>query len=120
MRRAVSFAVFCALGVILTSTGAKRAMAADSADDCVAITRTEQSDGLDFELKNNCDKSLACTLGWTLSCENDKGKVTSSSKQSASFAVAKDAAKHAFGSALACRTSGWRIDDVGWTCAPAK
>jgi hypothetical protein len=96
-------------------------MAADSADDCVQIVRgPDQADGLDFELKNNCDRPLSCALGWTLSCENDKGKVMSSARQGSSFGVAKDATKHTFGSALSCKTSGWRIDDVSWTCAPTS
>lgn len=95
-------------------------MAAESADECVAITRSEAPDGLDFEVKNNCDKSLACSMSWTLSCENDKGKVTSSSRAGASFALAKDAAKHTLGSSAACKSSGWRIDDVTWACNPVK
>jgi hypothetical protein len=116
MRRALFIGFLCSLAVALFGASAS---AAESADECVAITRTEQSDGLDFELKNNCEKPLACNLSWTLSCENDKGKVTSSARSSASLALAKDTSKHATGSALACKSSGWRIDDVSWSCAPA-
>jgi hypothetical protein len=116
MRRFFLGGFVCALAVALLGP---TALAAESADDCVAIQRTEQADGLDFQLKNNCDRPLACTLAWTLSCENDKGKVTTTAKQSASVAMAKDTDKHVFGSATTCKTSGWRIDDVGWTCAPA-
>jgi len=95
-------------------------MAAESADECVNITRTESPEGLDFEVKNNCDKPLACSMSWTLSCENDKGKVTASSRAGASFALAKDASKHTLGSSVTCKTSGWRIDDVSWACNPVK
>jgi hypothetical protein len=90
-----------------------------TADECVNVTRTEQSDGLDFELKNNCDKGLSCTIGWTLSCENASGKTTSTAKASASFAVGKDTAHHELGSSKSCK-DGWRIDDVTWSCAPVK
>jgi hypothetical protein len=116
MRRFFFGGAACALMVAVALPSA----AAESANDCVAIQRSEQTDGIDFELRNHCDRPLSCALGWTLSCENDKGKVTSSAKESVSFAVAKDAAKHTFGSAIACRSTGWRIDDVSWSCAPAK
>ena len=121
MRRFFScgFVFVCGVATALLGPSSPAHAQPESADDCVAIVKTERADGLDFELDNNCERPLACTLGWTLSCENDKGKVTSSERHAASFAVAKESAKHAFGSAAVCKTSGWRIDDVGWTCAPA-
>lgn len=107
-----------AAAVAFAALGATSARAAESADECVAIQKNEQSDGLAFDVKNNCDRRLACSLSWRVSCENASGKTTKSLVASASFGVAPAAAHQVFGSAAACN-GNWRIDDVSWSCAPA-
>lgn len=113
------FPVFVASVAILSAL-APRARAASSAEECVAFQRTQQASGLLFDVTNNCDKNLACSLTWTLTCENDKGKPTSSSRQGARFTVDSSSSHAETGSAAACTSAGWRIDDVAWSCAPAK
>jgi hypothetical protein len=99
---------------------APRAGAAPSAAQCVAFQRTETSTGLLFDVQNNCDKELACTLGWTVTCENSSGKATSTSRQAARFTVDAQLSHSETGSAASCTGAGWRIDDVSWSCAPVK
>jgi hypothetical protein len=109
-----ALAALAVTGLLVAMT----AQAAESADECVAVQRAEQSNGLQFEVKNNCDRRLSCSLTWRLSCENASGKVTSSATKVASFVVAASSEHQVFGSAAAC-ASNWRIDDVSWECAPA-
>lgn len=108
-----------ATALALAALAGTTAQAAESADECVAIQKNEQSDGLAFDVKNNCDRRLACSLSWRVSCENASGKTTKSEQKSASFGVGPAAAHQVFGSAAACN-GNWRIDDVSWSCAPAQ
>lgn len=110
---------FAASALAFAVAIAPTAGAAESADDCVAISRTEQTSGLTFEVKNNCDRKLSCSMGWRLSCENASGKTTSSSRESASFGMSASAEHKVNGSAASCK-DGWKIDDVTWTCAAQK
>jgi hypothetical protein len=112
-----SFAILTSLLALAAHPDAARA--ADSADECVAVRRTEQSAGLDFEVQNNCDKNLRCGLGWTLTCENDSGKATRSTHKNARFSVEASTSHHELGSAAACN-GNWRIQDVTWECAAAQ
>ena len=91
---------------------------ADSASDCVSVRTTEQSTGLAFDLKNACDKRLACAVTWSLACENASGKTTSKTRSEARFAIGPDTSHSTFGSATSCK-DGWKIEDVSWDCAPA-
>jgi hypothetical protein len=114
VRRTISLLL---LSLVTAST--TLASAADSADECVGIGRTQTSTGLDFEVRNGCDKTLSCSLGWTLSCESGAGKVTSSTRAGAQFVISSGDTHQAAGSAAACN-GNWRIADVTWSCAPAK
>ena len=115
VRRFALAASALAFAVALSAT----AGAAESVDDCVAISRTELSTGLTFEVKNNCDRKLSCSMGWRLSCENASGKTTSSSRESATFGMSASSEHKVNGSAASCK-DGWKIDDVTWTCSPQK
>lgn len=115
MKIARGLGILAVLALLAVGT---RASAADSADECVNVTKTMSDDGLDFEVANHCDRSVTCSIRWTLACENDSGKTTSTKAEAASFALGKDVSKHASGSAKSCKNN-WRIDDIDWSCAPA-
>jgi hypothetical protein len=118
MRRSCPFvlaAIATIAGVIAIAAPAR---AADSADACVTIHSAELTSGLAFDVKNTCDKRLACALSWTLTCENASGKTTSKSKQEARFVISSSDTHHTTGSAASCK-DGWKIDDVSWDCAPS-
>ncbi len=121
MRRPVTILIIALAGVLLLVTPAQATApeSADSADSCVAFTTAEQSSGLAFDLRNGCDRGLACSLSWTVSCQNASGNTTSTAKHGASFVVAADTTHRALGSAATCK-DGWRIDDITWDCTPAR
>ena len=119
MRRPHSF-LLTTLGLSAFAIASSATAAhAESADECVSIRTQEQSSGLAFDVKNACTKKVACSVAWTLSCTNASGKVTSSAKQEARFAVAPDTTHGVNGSATTCK-DGWKIDDVSWDCSPAS
>lgn len=120
MRNASSlFAVVAsvAAGLSLVAVSAPAAAGA-TANDCVSFSTATVSSGIAFDVKNTCDKRLACALTWTLSCENASGKVTSKSKHDARFVVGADEAHQMTGSSATCK-DGWSIDDIAWDCAPS-
>jgi hypothetical protein len=90
-------------------------------DDCLGILQTVQDGGLSMDLNNSCDRSLTCALSWTLKCEDAKGNVTASSRQSTRVTIARADSKTVLGSADACKTAaGWSIDSVTWSCGAVK
>ena len=70
MKIARGLGILAVLGLLAVGTTAS---AADSADECVNVTKTTGGDGLDFEVANHCDRSVTCSIHWTLACENDTG-----------------------------------------------
>lgn len=119
MRRTIALSSLAILGLLATSATPRSASAATSADECVAIYKTPEPTGIDFELQNNCDKRLSCSLGWTLKCESDAGKVTRSARLGKSFVVTAATSHHEAASSASCN-GNWRIDDVTWSCSPAE
>lgn len=110
---------FLAVGLALFAVAvAAPAQAGSSASDCVSIDSAQLSTGLSFDVKNGCEKRLACALTWTLTCENASGKTTSKAKQEAKFVVGASDTHQLTGSSATCKDS-WKIDQVAWDCAAA-
>ena len=105
------------LSVALLS--APSAKAADSADECVRMRESQAEKGLTLDVDNNCDRSLACSLSWTVSCQTESGKVTRSAKDSARFIVAASKTGRAVASTKTCGDN-WKIEDISWDCAAVK
>lgn len=101
---------------ILSAPSAK---AAESADDCVRLRESQADKGLTLDVDNNCDRSLSCSLSWTVSCQTEGGKVTRSAKDSARFVVAAAKTGRAVASTRTCGDN-WKIEDISWDCAAVK
>lgn len=101
---------------VLTSPPAR---AAESADDCVRLRESQVEKGLSLDVDNNCDRSLSCSLSWTVSCQTESGKVTRSAKDGARFVVGASKTGRAFASTKTCGDN-WKIEDISWDCAAAK
>lgn len=97
----------------------KTAEARESADSCVSFDRTEGDKELDYGVANSCEQKLACTLSWTVRCEDNHGRVTSKKSYSSQFALVANGSHSVTASAAECE-QGWNIDDVRWSCDPAK
>ena len=103
----------------LVAMRAAPAAAADSADECVRMRESQESNGLSFAVDNNCDRRLSCVVTWTVQCESATGKITKKNTESARFVVSAAQSQNTFASAKSCGDS-WRIQDVSWDCAPIK
>jgi hypothetical protein len=95
------------------------AKAAESADECVRLRESQADKGLSLDVDNNCDRSLSCSLTWTVSCQTETGKITRSAKDSARFVVAASKTGRAFASTKTCGDN-WKIEDISWDCAAVK
>lgn len=97
------------------------AEAADSVNDCFSVTRTDKDNGIDFELSNGCDRSIACNMQWTVQCESAAGKVVAQSQGRGGAMLGAGGKSKVFGSADACRSNaGWTIDNVTFACTPVR
>jgi hypothetical protein len=105
-----------ALGLLLSTS---RIQAAEKAEECVHLLRSELSTGMSITLNNACGENLACSMSWTVQCENAAGKVSSRERGSKRFTVAAREGQDVLASAEKC-TSGWSIDDIAWSCAKTK
>ena len=115
MRRIAAAIASCLFAVAVAAPS----FASETADECVVVYQNAQDKGIDFELKNNCDKRLSCGIKWTVSCENASGKTTSSARRDARFGIDASTTHHENASAASC-ADGWKVDDVSWDCAPTK
>lgn len=95
------------------------ARAAENAEQCVAFSESATERSVDYDADNRCDRKLSCTVSFTLQCEAEAGHITRREKKSEHFAIAAHAKRKGSLSAEACK-SGWRIDDIGWSCDPAR
>ena len=112
--------VLAALPVLSVALlAAPPAKAADSADECVRLRESQAEKGLTLDVDNNCDRSLSCSLSWTVSCHTESGKVTRSAKENARFVVAASKTGRAVASTKSCGDN-WKIEDITWDCAAVK
>jgi len=107
-----------ALGIASTLLASPTADAAAS-EDCIAASTSDRERALDFAFRSDCPKPMTCTVGWTVTCEGDGGSITSRTKQSARFPLARGTAHLVTASASSCKQN-WRIDDAAWSCDPPK
>ena len=88
---------------------------APNASDCMSFQNEVQEKSIVVHASNICERKLSCSLDFVLRCEDNAGKVTSSTKGRARFALAAHGAENLELSAEACK-QGWSIDDVSWIC----
>lgn len=83
------------------------------------MREVQVADGLTLAVDNNCDRTLSCSLSWTIQCESATGRVTRRTNEGARFAVGPGNSQSANVSARSCGDN-WRIEDVSWSCASTK
>jgi len=86
-----------------------------NASDCMSFQNEVQEKSIVVHASNICERRLSCSLDFVLRCEDNAGKVTSSTKGRTRFALAAHGAENLELSAEACK-QGWNIDDVSWIC----
>ena len=95
------------------------ASADTSANDCVGFEKRDAEKGIEYSIKNECEKKLSCSVSWKVVCEDAHGKVTQSKSANERFRVA-ESDEHTFvASASECKVD-WRIDGVSWSCDEAR
>ena len=122
-------ALLCALGgvgVLISSCDlgsgvvflleARAAEPAPNASDCLNFQNDVQERGIVVHGKNVCERRLTCSLTYVVRCEDHAGKVTSSTRGTARFALAAQGTSNVEMSADQCK-QGWNIDDVSWVCS---
>ncbi len=107
------------LAVATAASTSSPAEAAESVDECVRLASVPVSSGISLEVDNHCDRSLACRLSWTVTCESASGKVVRTKSGAAQLTLASSATGKALASTSEC-ADGWRVDDVRWACNPVK
>lgn len=104
-----------ALSILALLCAAPVAQADMTANDCLGFEQEEVEKGLLYHASNACERQLDCHLDYQVRCEDNDGKVTSSSAQRISFTLSKNGARDLSLSAKACK-QGWAISDVAWSC----
>ncbi len=118
MRRLTKVVIWISSAFMLCS--ATGALAAESADTCVGVHKSEADHGLDYELSSACEQKLACSMSWTVTCQDNHGKVTSKKNASERFNLDDSASHTVSASAADCTSGNYDIDNVRWHCDPAK
>jgi hypothetical protein len=119
VKRALAIVLAGLPALFVAFLAAPPAHAADSADECVRMRESQVDKGLTLDVDNNCDRTLACSLSWTVSCQTESGKVTRTAKDSARFVVAASKTGRALASSKSCGDN-WKIEDISWDCAAVK
>jgi hypothetical protein len=113
-RVARAFSILAALAV-LGAAATRPAVAQTSANDCLRFSFEEGEKALLYQAQNDCERPLDCRMSYVVSCEDGKGRVTSSSPLRFAFALSKHGKRELILSARQCK-QGWTIADVNWTC----
>jgi hypothetical protein len=98
------------------SSDAIAAEPAGDVDACIGFRNETGDKLLTVHARNSCDRRLACTLDYTVLCEDAQEKTTSRASKSTSFQLGKQASRDLSLSAADCK-QGWRIDELSWTCS---
>jgi len=83
--------------------------------ECMSFRNEVKEKTIVVQAKNGCDRKLRCSLSYAVRCEDNHGKRTSSSAESAHFALGSEDATELVLSAERCKQA-WTIDAVTWRC----
>jgi hypothetical protein len=108
-----------ALGVLSSNGMQARDARADEArpniSECMSFRNEVKERSIVVRAKNECDRKLSCSLSYAVRCEDNHGKRTSSSSESAHFALGSEGSTELVLSAERCKQA-WTIDAVSWRC----
>jgi hypothetical protein len=93
-----------------------------SVDDCTSFDQKDRDDeeGVDFSIQNSCSMPVACSLQWTVTCAPESKKRKSRKRDSHSFQLDASNGITLTASTARCGDDGWQVDDISWSCAPAR
>ena len=105
------------------SSGGRPVLAAETAPDtepdtvnaCVGFRNEEGEKLLIVHASNGCQRHLACSLSYSVRCEDNDRNVTSRAQRQAPFELASKGKAELTLSATHCQ-QGWAIDNLAWTC----
>ena len=87
----------------------------DTANACVGFQNRVGDKEILVHAGNDCERRLACTLDYTVTCEDHTGKATSRVQGHTPFNLAPKGNADLTLSAADCK-QGWSIDDLVWKC----
>jgi hypothetical protein len=87
----------------------------DTANACVGFHNDYGDKLIIVHASNGCERRLACSLGYTVRCEDNAGRISARAARQTSFALASKGNAHITLSAADCK-QGWAIDDITWKC----
>jgi hypothetical protein len=93
-----------------------------SVSECTSFSQEDRAteDGVDFSIRNACSMPVSCALSFTVTCAPESKKRRSRKASSHAFDLAADAGITVTASAERCGDDGWSIDDISWSCNPAR
>lgn len=91
------------------------AQEADTANACVGFQNRVGDKEIAVHAGNDCDRRLTCTLDFSVTCEDNAGKVTSRVQKRSPFNLAPKGKAELTLSAAECK-QGWAIDELVWNC----
>jgi len=106
---------FFALDAATGGVHLARAQEPETANACVGFQNAVGDKQLLVHAGNDCERKLACTLDYSVRCEDNDRKVTSQVQRRALFSLPAKGNAELTLSAAACK-QGWAIDDLAWTC----
>ncbi len=115
MRRFVR-ALMSALVALAVSHLAYAEEAKPNANDCMSFENDVQEKSIAVHASNVCERHLSCTLSYAVRCEDNAGKVTTSTSASTRFSLKPHGDTEVTMSADQCK-QGWNIDNVAWSCS---
>jgi len=87
-----------------------------NANDCMSFQNDVQEKSIAVHATNSCERHLSCTLSYAVRCEDNSGKVTTSTSSSTRFSLKPHGETQVTMSAEQCK-QGWNIDSVTWACS---
>ena len=89
--------------------------------ECTAFDQEDKGDtGLSFTLHNSCSVPVDCSISWRLVCAPESHKRRTVHANETKLALTEGAARSAEASSATCGDAGWSIEDIQWSCQPAK
>jgi len=117
--RALIMGSVLAFGVLsfngMQARDARAAETQPNISECMSFRNEVKEKTILVRAKNECNRKLTCSLSYAVRCEDNHGKRTSSSRESAHFALDSAGSTELVLSAERCQQA-WTIDAVTWRC----
>ena len=93
-----------------------------SVDECTSFDQRDrdEEDGVDFSIHNSCSMPVSCSIRWAVTCAPESKKRRSRKSDSHAFQLDASNGITLTASTSRCGDDGWQVDDISWSCAPAR